>query len=74
MKKIVILVLISAGLMMLSGCEQKTPEEKAKESIEQAAKDTAAAVKEGAQNAEEAVKKVMKCQTGKCGQGKCGGK
>ena len=74
MKKIVLIALIGAGLLAMNGCEKKSPEEKAKASIEQAAKDTAAAVKDGDKKAEEAAKKAMKCQAGKCGQGKCGSK
>ena len=74
MKKIVLFGLIAAGILFVNGCEKKTPKDKAKDSIEKAAKDTADAVTDSAKKAEEAVKKAMKCQAGKCGQGKCGSK
>ncbi len=65
MKKIILTALIGAGLLVINGCEKKSPEEKG--SVKQTAKETTSAVKNDAQNA-------MKCQAGKCGQGKCGGK
>ena len=67
MKNLTLAALLLAGLFFATGCEKKTPEEKAADSIKKAANDTTDAEKDSANKAEKAVKKAMKCQAGKCG-------
>ncbi len=60
MKKIILLALIAAGLLFTTACEQKTPEEKAADSIKKAASDTADALKDSAKKAEKAIEEATK--------------
>ncbi|MCF6206918.1 MAG: hypothetical protein L3J47_08540 [Sulfurovum sp.] len=71
MKKTLLIGLVTVGLFWVTGCEQKSPQEKAKDSAVEMAKDAVEAAKDSAKKTEEAVKKAMKCQAGKCASGKC---
>jgi len=59
MKKITLLALIISGLFFATGCEKKTPAEKAQDSIEKAASDTADAIEDSAEKAKKSLKDAV---------------
>ena len=59
-KKITLLVLTVTGLLFATGCEEKTAQEKAKESMQKAAEDMQDALKDSAEKTEKAVNDAMK--------------
>ena len=59
-KKLTLLGLIVTGLLFSTGCEEKTSQEKAQESMEKAAEDMKDALKDSAEKAEKAFNDATK--------------
>ncbi len=60
MKNLTLFALVVSALLFTTGCEKKTPDEKAADSIKKAAHDTADALTSTAKKAEKSLKDAVK--------------